>query len=69
MMVPSGAGGQYPTMFYVCFTPESGHRSKKFRFTLSRDTEQDHTDNRYDPRKVGPATITGVSPGRTPHAH
>jgi hypothetical protein len=39
------------------------------RFTLSRNTKQDHTDNRYDPRKVGPATITGVSPGRTPHAH
>ncbi len=29
----------------------------------SCDTEQDHTDNRYDPRKVSQATITGESLG------
>lgn len=36
---------------------------------LSCDAKQNHTDNRYDPRKVGPAAFTGVSPRGTPHAH
>ena len=40
-----------------------------FQASPSCDTEQDHTENRYDPRKVSPATFTGVSVGRTPDTH
>ncbi len=35
----------------------------------SCDTEQDHTDDRDNPRKVGPATFTSITPGGTPYTH
>ncbi len=53
-----------------CFAaPCQPHSDPPSEHAPSCDTEQNHTDDRDNPRKVGPATVTGIALRGSPYTH